>query len=247
MAFWRSKITGFVYVAEEEEGAMRAAARGATIRNPDRQPPWIVVVHTIERVIAARWPGKLWRVRVLREAPEQPVDTAGYTRATAVEVIEEEPVSRLFGAHGDEVCRVLESAARFGADDLVTLGRNSEAAGAAYSRAWNRWLESTDGETIDRGGSHAHTLAIHGGRAPSPSPIGIGLTVVYDVVSRRAHGLAGDAAFTVDEDDNQWLAPGWDNAAYAFLHAAMALGAPELVPPDDAAILTAAWEEYAGV
>src|SRR4051794_27045731 len=104
MAFWRAKVTGFVYVPAAEEGAMRAAARGATIRNPDRHPPWIVVAHTMERVIAASWPGKLWRVRVLREAPEQPMATAGYTRATAVEVLEEVPVARLFGARGEEVC-----------------------------------------------------------------------------------------------------------------------------------------------
>jgi hypothetical protein len=85
---------------------------------------------------------------------------------------------------------------------------------------------------------------IHGGLAASPSPIGIGFTVLFGVVSRRARSLAGDAAFVIDEEGDLWLAPGWGNAAYGFLHAAMALGAPELVPPDDAAILTAAWEEY---
>jgi len=67
--------------------------------------------------------------------------------------------------------------------------------------------------------------------SPARSPIGAGFTVLYSVLSARA-------TFIVDEDGDATLTPDWAAAADAFLHAAMAVGAPELLSPADVEILS---------
>lgn len=214
---------------------MKRAAAGVTIKNPGSGPPWIVVDHSIESVVAAKWPGKLWRVEVLRKAPEQPFAEANYTRAVSVRVIEQLPVSTLFGPHGDLVWRVIEKAGSLGLDDVHRLGKADPAARDAYSRAWGRWLGS--------GRDHADTLAVVASGTAGRSPIGSGLTVLYAVFSERARKLAGQSAFVSDDDGNLSLAPVWAEAAEAFLHAAMGYGAPKILAPGDAEVLTLQCQE----
>ena len=55
-------VEGFVYAADTESGPMTGAGIGDRVRIPFPGPPWIVVDHAIETVIAARWPGQLLRV-----------------------------------------------------------------------------------------------------------------------------------------------------------------------------------------
>lgn len=231
MSWVRRSVTGYVFVADVDEGPMRFAAAGRTISNEDGGPPWIVVDQSIESIVVAKWPGKLWRVSVLQKAAEQPAAYAKYTRAVAVEVIAEEPVSRLFGAHGDAVCRILERAQTITLDDVALLeSAVSDEARAAYSRAWNRWL----------GDSHDHTATLAAGE--SRSPIGAGFTVLHQRIVDCARTLTNGAALTTSDDDELLLAPDWWAAGEACLHAAMAQGAPELLSPGDAELLTAAWK-----
>src|SRR6188474_3531211 len=84
----RPRSHGFVFVPDTEDGPMRSAETGATIRNVVSGPPWIVVDHAIESIIADGWPGRLWKVSILEAAGEQPMRTAPYTRAVAVRVLE---------------------------------------------------------------------------------------------------------------------------------------------------------------
>jgi hypothetical protein len=232
MNWFRRRVTGFVYVADVDDGVMRSAAAGKTIRNADDAPPWIVVNQAIESIVVAKWPGKLWRVSVLKAAAEQPAAYAKYTRAVAVEVIDEEPVWQLFGAHGEAVCRVLERARTVTIDDVAIL-RNAvgDAARDAYSSVWNRWL----GDAHD----HHDTLATGELR----SPIGTGFTVLHELIFQRAPTLTDSAAITATDDDELVLAPEWHAVDEAFLHAAMAYGAPELMPSSDAELLIAAWRQ----
>lgn len=107
-------VSGYVYVDDEEQGPIAGAAPGRLVRNATLRPPWIVVHHSLDRVLVAQWPGRLFRVEVVppstreeraameRAAAELAVD-AGYTRAIAVEVLEELPAPSLFGPHGDAV------------------------------------------------------------------------------------------------------------------------------------------------
>jgi len=228
MSWFRRRVNGFVFVADVEDGPMRFAAAGKTIRNADDGPSWIVVDHAIESIVVAKWPGTLWRVSVLKAAAEQPAAYAKYTRAIAVEVIDEEPVWRLFGAHGEAVCRILDRARAITLDDVAMLQVRDEAR-EAYSRAWNRWL----------GDAHDHTATLAAG--DFRSPIGAGFTVLHNLIVERARTLTDGAALTTNDEDELVLAPDWWAAGEAFLHAAMAQGAPELMSSADAELLTAAW------
>lgn len=224
---------------------MQAATAGATIANADGGPPWIVVDHSLDSVIVARWPGRLWRVEILRAATEQPVASANYTRAVSVRVIEEHPVATLFGPHGQSVVDVIEKAMTVSIEDVASLREATHPdARRAYSRAWSRWLGQPDSGS-DPNEDHADTLAVSGGQKER-SPIGPGFTVLHSVLAGRARSLAGDAAFVVDEEGDQSFAPAWAAATEAFLHAAMAYGAPEVASPADADALTTAWVRLYG-
>lgn len=166
----------------------------------------------------------------LQAAAEQLAAYAKYTRAVAVRVIAEEPVWRLFGAHGEAVCRILERARTITVDDVAMLEHAvRDEAREAYSRAWNRWL----------GDAHDHTATLAAGDLRSP--IGAGFTVLHNLIVERARTLTGGAALTTDDDGDPVLRPDWSAASDAFLHLAMACGAPQLVTPEDAELLTAPW------
>jgi hypothetical protein len=223
---------------------MRSAKAGTTIRNADGGPPWIVVDHSFESVIVTKWPGRLWKVEILEAAPEQPNAGVNYTRAVSVRVIEELATSELFGPYGARVCAVIERARALTTDDLTVLAASGHPlARAAYSRGWRKWLGSGEPESGDSSEDYADTLAIPGG---ARSPIHSGFTVLHSVLAERARGLVGDAAFVVDDEGNQAFTPVWASAADAFLHAAMAFGAPELLSPADRNALTQAWRKRYG-
>ena len=231
---------GFVYVPESEEGSMKNAKLGSTIRNPNGHAPWIVVDQSIQSIVAAKWPGKLWKVEIVEAATEQPNSTAKYTRAVAVRVLEEEPISRLFGTHGVAVCKIIEKARTLELNDVKALGQsvNSQTRDA-YSRAWNSWLAQKDSGSTHRGEDLSGTLAISS--KDTRSPIGVGFSVLNSVLSERARKLVGKAAFVTDDEGEQSFEPGWANALDAFLGAAMAYGAPELVSSVDRNSLSSAW------
>jgi hypothetical protein len=237
-------VRGLVFVSDADDGPMRSAKVGATIRNADGGPPWIVVDHSIESVIVTKWPGRLWQVEILEAAGEQPNAGVNYTRAVSVRVIEEMTVSELFGPHGARVCTVIERARALTTDDLAVLGSSLHPlARAAYSRGWRRWLGRGEPESGDSSEDYADTLAVSGG---TRSPINSGFTVLHSVLAERARSLTGDAAFVVDEEGDQSFSPVWASAADAFLHAAMAFGAPELPSPAEREALTEAWRKRYG-
>jgi hypothetical protein len=235
---------GLAFVSDADDGPMRSAKEGATIRNADGGPPWIVVDHSVESVIVTKWPGRLWKVEILEAAREQPHAGVNYTRAVSVRVIEETAVSELFGPYGSRVCTVIERARALTTDDLSVLGANGHPlARAAYSRGWRKWLGRGEPDSGDSSEDYADTLAIPGG---ARSPIHSGFTVLHSVLAERARALVGDAAFVVDEEGNRSFTPPWAAAADPFLHAAMAFGAPELLSPADREALTQAWVERYG-
>jgi hypothetical protein len=233
-------IEGYVYVPDLEPGFFEGAARGIVVRKPDRSPPWIVVDHAIESAVIARWPGRLWRVVVLdANGVEQASAHANYSRALAVKVIEEVPASRLFGEHGEAVVDVLSFASRLVAATAERLAElRHPAADQAYSRAFQRWLDSVGCGSVHGASDLSGVLAA--GPGPSRSPINCGLSLVNRAVWDRAETVVGPGAFVEDAEGERALGPTWRAAASALLDAAMALGAPSIVS-EDAAILSAAW------
>jgi hypothetical protein len=232
---------GYVYVADSDPGFFAGVVRGTVVRRPNRSPPWVVVDHTIESVVVARWPGRLWRVVVLDDdGIEQANAHARYTRAVAVRAVEEVPAWRLFGDSGEAVMGVLAFASRL---DAATARRLAEhrhpEADQAYSRAFRRWLDRVRSGSVHGTWDFSGTLAAVDG--PSRSPLNCGLSLVYHTVWDRAEVVSGPAAFVQDDEGERALGPVWGTAASALLDAAMAFGAPADVC-EDAAVLTAAWD-----
>jgi hypothetical protein len=235
-------LEGYVYVPDVENGPLSRASVGSTVRLSDRCPPWIVVDHSIASVIVATWPGKLWRVmNIDSDGVDQVSEHAPYTRAFAVTVCGEISTSRLFGAHGDDVCSVISQAAQLDFAVVQSLAdARHPAAGQAYSRAWHNWLAELDRDSDYQGQNLAGTLGI--GEPGRRSPINCGLTVLHRVIWDRADSLVGPSAFLSDEESEPCFNPTWASASAAMLEAAMAFGAPLLSGREDRLILLRAWQ-----
>lgn len=240
----KSAREGLTYVSEGEQGPMRHAREGMVVRTVGRGPPWIVVADDFACIIPERWPGRLWRVRIVEAANEAeqrkrggvPKASAGYTRAIAVEVVAQEDVGALFGEEGASVLRVIEAASRLNREDAELLARSREPEAAmAYDRTWRAWMK-------DRAVPGIYPDPLDGALlvGGSGSPINRGLTVLHQVIFERARRVDGEAAFTSDGEDQRLAAP-WDGAAAALLDAALAFGAPEFLDGDDRDTLLRAW------
>lgn len=233
-------VTGYVYVGMEDVGPMAGAAPGAVIRNPTREPPWIVIHFRLGGVLVVRWPGRLWYVEVLEPVTEadpaaRPVPSAGYVRSLAVRVLREVPAEELFGRYGGAVCKVIEAGERLTEAQAIALAaaRHPDAS-AANLRTWHRWL-ACESDGVPAG--HAGTEG---------SPINRGPSVLSNAVFRRAEALGGEAATTFEEEDGVFvLVAPWSEADHALLDAALAFGAPEMAG-EDRAVLTQAWREVFG-
>jgi hypothetical protein len=237
---------GFVYVPDETPGALADASAGAIIRLKERRPPWIVVDQSIDSVVVAKWPGKLWHVaNVDAEGVEQASKNARYTRAVAVEILGEIPASRLFGEHGAALGSVIERASQLNGAQVQALAqaRHPNAA-AAYSRAWQTWLAGVGRSSEDPNRDLSGTLAISA--AKKCSPVNYGFMVLHQAIWQRAEAIIGPPAFLLDEDGERYLEPTWSSANDALLEAAMALGAPELSPQEDRANLLMSWRTVFG-
>jgi hypothetical protein len=235
---------GFVYVSGGDEGPMQHASQGAVVRVAGRGPPWIVVGHERASLIVAKWPGRRWHVRVAeaatlkdqRKAGGAPHSYARYTRAVAVEIIQEEEAWILFGPEGRAVSDVIDAGSKLEQRraELLASNRHPEAA-SAYDRSWRAWMREggiPDGNYEDLDGTLL--LGISG------SPINKGLAVLHGGVFKRAEALDGDAA-TAGDGEDVWLASPWNGASCALCDAALAMGAPKIVSPNDRNILMQAW------
>jgi hypothetical protein len=242
---------GFVYVPNVDIGPMALAEAGRTVRIPGRGPPWIAVDHEVSSVLVPRWPGRLWAVEIVDAVTEQDGAPrlradAGYTRAAAVKILHAVPVETLFGAHGAQVCAVIEAAAELTLARATRLGElRHRDAGDAQTRVWRHWLVR-ENIPLERYNDLDGTLAI--GASKAGSPIGKAPRVIHNLVGRRAETLAGPSVWLKDEADPEgaWLAEPWCTASTALLDAALAFGAPDLVDRQDYEILAAAWRGAIG-
>ena len=236
------EVTGFVYVGVDERGLMAAAAPGLRIGTFVDKPPWMVVDYDPRSTLLAKWPGRLWKVRVLHKASDQPLSYAGYTRATAVDVMQEVPLAVLFEHNGEAVVDFLNSISRLTAKAAAALSESQDdEATRVHSAAWDRWLASTDPASPFLGQEHAGTIAMVA-KAPR-SPVGDAPSVLHSELTKRAREIAGDAAFVVD-DEEQYFSPPWLRAGTCLQHSLFALGVDEhLLSPSERAILRRGYEK----
>lgn len=240
-------VEGFVWIEESDArfGLFGAVQAGDTVHLPVLRPPWIVVNHSLERVLVTAWPGRLLRARVLppetaeeREAFAQANSNLAYppfyTRAFAVEILEERPSHILFGRSGDPVGQVITAAHTLDARTAALLAASSvRGEDDAYSAVWSRWLGAEEAAPA----RSSAVLAVSGRSAVSP--VGHGLSVIHSEVERAARHASGAGAFSTDEDGDLSLNEPWSTASRVLRCAALAFGAPEFV--EDRAPLVAAW------
>ena len=221
------EVSGFVYVSDAESGPMSSAAAGVRVGNFDDRPPWIVVDHDLATPILAKWPGRLWQVRILQRVPQQPQTYAAYTRATAVEVIQELPLAALFEHDGAAVVDFLCSIRNLSAEARMTLSESrDEDAARVHCEVWDRWISQVDPESPFLGGDHGGIIAV-GAKSPR-SPVGNATSVLHSEVRRRARAIDGDRAFVVHEEEES-LDPHWIRVAGHLHHALFAIGCPDLL------------------
>jgi hypothetical protein len=235
--FFLPGVNGYLYAPNQGISPMSGAQSGATVGIAGRRPPWLVVNYNLESLIVSQWPGRLWRVEVIEPVTDADVLDAGggwpsksaqYIRAVSVRVIEEVPVSQLFGLHGEAVCRVIAAAGQLTLEQIRVLAATRHPdADRVYSRAWNTWL-----------------TGVREGRRGSP--VNCGFSVLSSEVTKRARVLTGELAFFTDEEGQIQLEPTWQAASSTLLHAAMVFGAPGLCAPHDSSVLAAGWRSVMG-
>jgi hypothetical protein len=197
---------------------------GVRVRGTGSNPPWLVVVHYIDRMGVSRWPVRLWRVTDIEAAPPGSQVSDWYTRAISVRIVEELPAWLLFGDHGYEATRVIDAAGRLEDEDVTVLAAaRADAAGHVYAEAWRRWQA----------------------QARSGSPVGCALILVHQAVDRSAR-RSEPSLFRYDPVDGVDVLADrtWVAAKAACLEAALGLGAPHLVAPAEQALLTQAWRRW---
>jgi hypothetical protein len=217
--------SGYVYVSRDETGPMASASAGLRVGNANDHPPWIVVDHKLESIILAKWPGKLWRVRILHKATEQPLAYANYTRATNVYIEQELPLEVLFEYNGAEIVDFLSSIRSLSIEAKTALANlRKEHAISIHNEVWNRWLSKLDTESPYIGQDHSGIIAM--GARPPRSPVGNATSVLHSELTARAREIDGDSAFVTD-DEGQWFNLQWSRVAANLQHALFAIGVPE--------------------
>lgn len=218
-------LSGFVYVAAGESGPMASVFAGARVENPNDGPPWIVVDHKLESTILAKWPGRLWRVRILRKASEQPRAYASYSRATAVRVEEELPLAALFDFNGLEVVEFLSAVSQLSIEQKESLSATvDEQAVGLHGVIWDRWLTQVDPSSPHLGEDHRGIISM-GAKVPR-SPVGNATSVLHAEVRKRAREIDGNRAFEI-HDEEESLSPQWACLATHLQHALFAIGASD--------------------
>ena len=226
---------------------MRYARAGVSLRLPNRGPPWIVVDFDLTKTIVARWPGKLWRVRVIeaanasdqRHAGGAPNAQATYVRAICVHVMSAESPALLFGPRGADLLPIFDEAARLSRDTARNLASSRHAdAAAAYDRVLRNWAQAANVAVTSDGLDGV--LKMCGG-----SPVNGALAVLHHLAFERARLIDGSAAL-IQEGDSVFLAEPWATAAQVIGDAALALGAPDLVSDSGRDALVSGWVSVFG-
>lgn len=232
---------GYIYFSKKDPYFAKATV-GSVFRIEGRGPPWLVV-SDLERVLFPGWRGEFFLAEVVDAISDEeqepyggaPASWAGYTRAAAVQIIEQFHLPRLFGRHGDEVAAIIDAVSTLTeADAEEMIARRHDKAHAVSQRA-----EKLIRGDLDRNGSGYDTPFNNG------SPLGA-LFFLDQVVGERAVAVAGKRAFDEDPDDPEGalMAEPWSSAVTVLWHATLAIGAPDVVTGHERGVLLQGSERF---
>ncbi|MFC4034449.1 hypothetical protein ACFO3J_23645 [Streptomyces polygonati] len=185
-----------------------------------------LVVHEVATDVLA-WPSSLWRVDDL-EKPIRLRPGNRWMRCRAFTVVEQAPAWLIAGPHGDAVEWVITQARMLTDAQVDALASLPDEGESSLTRAlWAGWTRKHRG---------------------SGSPVGCGLTTLNEAVTEAAH-QRGPRLFGRDEQDEVEVLsdPAWLRASHAAHAAALGLGAPELLTPQENAVLTRRWITVFGI
>jgi hypothetical protein len=239
-------IVGYIYVADKDEGVLKNASEGQTIKNKKKGPPWIVVDHGFENMTIAKWPGSLWRAEVIDEAKNTGLlEYAKYTRANGVKIIEKLPLDYLFGDFGAGILKIIQSASTISSDSVETLASTFPCeALELYSKGWNIYGGTKTDQPPFYGRDHQNTIAMPGDEGCSP--INSAFKIIYSQVFDQANELTDGEAILSDDKGNLSLDDVWSTACNSFLCTAMAIAYQHKFTGDEIALLSKAWESVYG-
>lgn len=239
-------IIGYIYVADSDDGALKNAFEGQTIKNKKKGPPWIVVDHGFENMTIAKWPGSLWRAEVIDEAKNTGLlEYAKYTRANGVKIIERLPLDVLFGDFGAGILKIIQSVSSISPDSFVSLARAfPDEALELYSKGWNIYGGTKTDQRPFYGRDHQNTIAMPGDEGCSP--VNSAFKIIYSQVFDQANTITDGKAILSDDEGNLSLNDEWSKACNSFLCAAMAIAYQQKYSADEIALLSSAWESVYG-
>lgn len=171
------------------------------------------------------WPASLWRVDDL-ERPVRLMPGNRWVRCLAFTVVDQVPTWLVAGPHGDAVEWVINQARALTAEQVGSLASMPEEPEEPLRKAlWGRWMRARR----------------------SGSPVGCGLTTLYQAIDEAARRVGPSLFGWSEEDGGEVLTdPAWQKAGRAASAAALALGAPELVSSEQGSTLALRWTSVFG-
>lgn len=237
----KEKVVGFIYVPDSNQGHFKHANVGQTIKTEKKGPPWIVVDHSLESVVIAKWPGTLWLAEVKDEAKNTGLlEYAKYTRANAVKIINKLPLEILFGDFGGSILKIIESAKSIDTEIVKKLANVfSPESLELYSKGWNIFGGTKNDLPPFYGRDHQNTIAMPGNKGCSP--INSAFKIIYSQVFDRANELTGGKVLLTDDEGCLLLDDEWSKACNSYLCAAMAVAYQEKFTENEIAVLSKGW------
>ncbi|MGW2781131.1 hypothetical protein ACWC3X_07725 [Streptomyces populi] len=203
-----------------------AARERRTVRPADLQPAGNegLMVNEIATDVSM-WPSSLWRVTDLE--PMRPLLSYRWIRCRSFTVVEQVPAWLAAGPHGDAVEWVIDQARVLTGAQAEALAALSDEGEEPLTRTlWTRWMQGHN----------------------SGSPVGWALTALQEVVTEAARRV-GPHLFGPDDEVEEVEVlsdPAWLRAYRAAYTAALALGAPGFLAPDENALLARRWTTVFG-
>lgn len=240
--FKKKPIQGFVYANDEASELFKNAKVGDIIMKPNRNIPFIVVDHTLDKMIITRWPGKLYKVEVLNQSKEKDLnkglaENVWYTRTLGVKILEEMSLENLFGTNGKWISQIVDVTRNISEEQVDSLSNFDAHPGRElFSKAWKNWISLMNKDDANFDEDYSNTLAILD-ENHDQSPIGRGLTLISSQFYIRAREIAGESAFGIDDEGEIFLQPKWSKACEKLLHAGMSYESLNLLSESEKMVL----------
>ena len=231
----KTKIKGFVYIPDEDNDLFAKAKIGDSIIKQNREPPYIVVDHSLNTKIITQWPGKLYYVEVINQRKEKDINkglvkNVWYTRTLGVKILEEVPLEAMFGENGKSIKNLIDLTRNIETEQVEMLSKYDVRSNrSVVDKAWKKWIRLTDKDYSFLPEDYSNTLNMSPKNQVHGSPIGEGLSIIASQFDIRARELVGDAAFGVDEDGEIFLQPTWSTAVEALLQAGISYESDGLI------------------